>query len=197
MQYEHLPDIPEEFHNSETGAPFTNCLVCNCNLAEETMPYMIERAIRHYPEMELNNLVFEYAMCAKCIATMENELSTETRQAIMRFFGERFNAAERPAWQPPLEDEEAEPFACAEWIDRCAINGLPREELYEYTICARCIGDKVIPEMAPYMVSGQAQDELIELFSNRSLGFLDGFTDKYFTGPPELKELFKGRPILV
>ena len=198
MDYDKLPDIPKSFFNSETGAPFTNCLVCECSLMDETQPYSIERAIRHYPDLKLKSVVFEYALCAKCTSTMEKELSTETKMAIMQFFAQRFDYRSRPVWQPPTEeDEEPSPFHCDEWISDCAITDLPKSELFEYTLCARCIGDKIIPEVAPYMISGLAQDELIELFSNKSLGFLDDFTDRHFSGPPELKELFKGRPILV
>lgn len=197
MDYEKLPEIPKEFYNSETGAPFTNCLVCECNLQEETRPYSIERAIRHYPEMELKSVVFEHALCAGCMSTLEKELSDTTKAAIAKYFGEKFNYHSRPLWQPSEDEETPAPFNISEWTDTCSIKGLPKEELYEYTLCARCIGDRIIPEVAPYMISGQAQDDLIELFSNESLGFMDGFTDKYFSGPPELKELFKGRPILV
>lgn len=197
MDYEKLPEIPKEFYNSETGTPFTNCLVCECNLQEETRPYSIERAIRHYPEMELKSVVFEYALCGGCMSTLEKELSDSTKAAIAKYFGEKFNYHSRPSWQPSEDEETPAPFNISEWTDICSIKSLPKEELYEYTLCARCIGDRIIPEVAPYMISGQAQDDLIELFSNESLGFMDGFTDKYFSGPPELKELFKGRPILV
>lgn len=198
MDYEQLPDIPKDFYNSETGAPFSNCLVCECDLKKETQPYSIERAIRHYPEMELKNVVFEYAMCAKCMAQMEGELSDETKMAIMQYFAENFNYSSRPKWYRNELTIETEPrFNINDWISTCSIKGVSRDELFEYTLCARCIGDKIIPEVAPYMVSGLAQDDLIELFSNKSLGFFDDFTDKHFSGPPELKELFKGRPILV
>lgn len=198
MFFHDLPEIPEEFHNSETGVPFTNCMVCECDLMAETQPYSIERAIRHYPEMELKSVVFEYAMCAKCLQTLEKELSDETKQAIAGYFAENFRASERPTWSRMTEDEETQTeFTCSDWIDRCSIKNVERSELYEYSLYARCIGDRVIPDVAPYMISGLAQDDLIELFSNKSLGFMDDFTDKYFTGPPELKELFKGRPILV
>jgi hypothetical protein len=198
MNYDKLPDIPKDFFNSETGAPFSNCLVCECDLKQQNQPYSIERAIRHYPEIELKSVVFEYAMCAKCMAQMEKELSEETRMAIMQYFAENFNYSNRPTWQPNDEDDD-EPIAfnISDWISNCSIKAVSRTELYEYTLCARCIGDKIIPEIAPYMISGLAQDELIELFSNKSLGFLDDFTDRHFSGPPELKELFKGRPILV
>lgn len=198
MFFHDLPEIPEEFHNSETGAPFTHCMVCECELALETQPYSIERAIRHYPEMELKSVVFEYAMCAKCLHALEKDLSESTKQAIAGYFAEHFRAAERPTWTRLTSEEELQPdFTCSDWIDQCSIKGVERAELYEYSLYARCIGDRIIPDVAPYMISGLAQDDLIELFSNKSLGFMDDFTDKYFTGPPELKELFKGRPILV
>ncbi|MBP9153250.1 MAG: hypothetical protein KBF73_13270 [Flavobacteriales bacterium] len=198
MNYDKLPDIPKEFFNSETNQPFSNCLVCECNLMEESQPYAIERAIRHYPEMELKSVVFEYALCAKCISQMENDLSSETKMSIMKYFSENLDLSSRPKWQPAEdENEEAIPFDVSEWIDKCSVKGVPRSELYEYTLCARCIGGKIIPEVVPYMISGLAQDDLVDLFSNKSLGFLDDFTDKHFSGPPEFKELFKGRPILV
>jgi len=172
---------------------------------EESQPYAIERAIRHYPEMELKSVVFEYALCAKCIAQMENELSADTKMSIMQYFSQNLDFASRPQWKPATdvdEDENADSaeevlFDVNEWIDTCSVKGVSRSELYEYTLCARCIGGKIIPEVVPYMISGLAQDDLVELFSNKSLGFLDDFTDKHFSGPPELKELFKGRPILV
>ena len=199
MDYDKLPDIPKEFYNSETETPFSRCLVCECDLRQETQPYSIERAIRHYPEMELKSVVFEYAMCAKCMSQMESELSSETKMAIMQYFSEHFNYGNRPDWSPDSEGDELDKptFDISEWISKCSIKELPISGLYEYTLCARCIGDKIIPEVAPYMISGVAQDELIELFSNKSIGFLDDFTDRHFSGPPELKELFKGRPILV
>jgi len=198
MDYDRLPDIPKEFFNSETNRPFSNCLVCECDLMADSQPYAIERAIRHYPEMELKSVVFEYALCAKCISQMENELSDDTKMSIMQYFAQNLNLSLRPQWKPADDEgEEPAPFNVSEWIDACSVKGVPRSELYEYTLCARCIGGKIIPEVVPYMISGLAQDDLVDLFSNKSLGFLDDFTDKHFSGPPELKELFKGRPILV
>jgi hypothetical protein len=203
MDYDKLPDIPQPFFNSETNQPFSNCLVCECNLMEESQPYAIERAIRHYPEMELKSVVFEYALCAKCIAQTENELSGDTKMSIMQYFAQNLDLASRPQWKPAEEEGENSdpveevPFDVNKWIDTCSVKGVPRSELYEYTLCARCIGGKIIPEVVPYMISGLAQDDIVDLFSNKSLGFLDDFTDKHFSGPPELKELFKGRPILV
>lgn len=197
MNYEKLPSIPKEFFNSEINAPFTHCMICSADLMKETEPYSVERAIRNYPEMKLTNVVFEYALCAKCTSDMEKEISSETKLAIMTYFQQHFDYTSRPQWNPEEEEDVERPFDCNEWIGNCAVKGLPRQQLFEYSLYARCIGDRIIPEVVPYMISGQAQDDIIELFSNKSLGFMDDFTDKHFTGPPEFKELFKGRPILV
>ncbi len=194
MDYEQLPEIPETFFNSDTGKPFTHCMICECDLMEETQPYSVERAFRHYPDLKLDNVVFEYALCAKCTSDTEKEISRETMGAIMTYFSQHFNYAARPSWNP---NDEEHPFDCNEWIKNCAIKNLSKDDLFEYSLYARCIGNRIIPEVVPYMISGAAQDDLIELFSNKSLGFLDDFTDKHFSGPPELKELFKGKPILV
>ncbi len=195
MDYHELPEIPAEFYNSDTGVPFTECMVCQCDLIQEQEPYAVERAIRHYPELELDNVVFEYALCARCVGDMEREISKKTMLAIMGYFREHISYGQRPTWNP--EDAEHAVFNCEEWTGHCAVKGMPRKELFEYSLHARCIGDRIIPEVIPYMISGQAQDDLVGLFSNASLGFLDDFTDRHFSGPPELKELFKGRPILV
>ncbi len=198
MNQELLPPIPSEFHNSETGLPFHHCLVCECNLMAETQPYSIERAIRHYPEMKLKSVVFEYALCAQCMTNMENELSDMTKLAIKLFFSAKLDLRNRPKWEATFDENGVlQPFNVSEWIETCAVNSLPRKELYEYSLFARCIGDRIIPEVVPYMISGPAQDELIALFSKESLGFMNDFTDRHFSGPPELKELFKGRAILV
>lgn len=190
-----LPLIPKEFMNSDTGAPHTNCLMCNAVLAEEVQPYMIEKAVRYYPAVKLTNVVFEFAICAKCAKQTEQQLSTHTKEQLRQYFGTHFKMDMRPTWN--AEEAEEHPFNIGEWIDHCAIKNLKRSELHEYSIYARCIGDRIIPEMVPYMISGEAQDEMMQLFSNESLGFMDGFTDKYFSGPPEWKELFQGRPVLV
>jgi len=193
-QIDRFPAIPTVFCNSETGLPFGHCLVCDCKLQEQQFPYSVERAIRHYPEMGIDAVVFEYGICTPCVLQLDNQISTETKTAIIGYFQQHFNADARPEWDG--EDSE-HPFDVEEWIGTCAIKGYARHELHEYSLYAKCIGDRIIPQVVPYMICGEAQDEVVQLFSKKSLGFFDDFTDRYFTGPPELKELFKGRPILV
>lgn len=188
-----FPPIPSEFLNSDTGAPHSHCLMCSADLMSENQPYLIEKAVRHYPTVDLTTVAFEFAVCAGCAAKTEQQLSTSTRMQLQQYFHQHFRSDLRPDWDPQMQT----PFIIEEWIGQCAVKELPREGMTEYSIYARCIGDRIIPDTVPYMLSGQAQDELMQLFSNESIGFMDGFTDRYFSGPPEWKELFRGRPVLV
>ena len=50
----------------------------------------------------------------------------------------------------------------------------------------------------PYAIGPKAMDELTDLLSNKTLGEMDDFLGTYFTGPPEVNELFKPRrPVLL
>lgn len=178
-------------------------MMCRADLMSSPQPYVIERAIRHYPQMELDNVVFEYALCAQCMSGLEKELSRESMMRMATYMRENMDPAARPQWQPEELEEDEElappppPLDTERWVGTCAVKNTPAEQLTEYSMHARCLGDRIIPEVFPYMISGNAQDEIMELLSNKSLGFLDDFTDRHFSGPPELKELFKGRPVLV
>jgi hypothetical protein len=47
------------------------------------------------------------------------------------------------------------------------------------------------------MLGGRAMDSIMDLMSDHTLGFLDDFTGKHFTGPPEFSEWLKARPVFV
>lgn len=200
MDIDHLPEIPSIFYNSETKQPFTHCLICDCAVQEQADGYMIERAIRHYPEMQLENVIFEYAMCKSCVSKMQSELSDQTVLAISLYFMNAKRLKMRPDWTPERDEHNqviSPSFKVDEWVNECVIKGVPKADLTEYTVTASCIGNKIVPSILPYMVSGVAMDEMAEHISNESRGFFDDFTDRYFSGPPELKALLQGRPVLL
>ena len=47
------------------------------------------------------------------------------------------------------------------------------------------------------MISGEAADEVMQLLSNSTIDILNGFTDEFLGLPPEFKDLFKDKPMLV
>ena len=69
QEFEAIP-VPEEFHCSKTGSPFEKCLICESKLVDD-LPYLIEKSYRK------NEILFEYAMCYKCIEQFKSELSKD------------------------------------------------------------------------------------------------------------------------
>jgi hypothetical protein len=77
--------------------------------------------------------------------------------------------------------------------DRCVITGIPVAELDEYMIYGHFRGDKMVKSSMPYLLSGSVMDDVSDLLSNQTIDQLDDFMGKYFSGPPELEELWKSR----
>ncbi|MEN7548180.1 hypothetical protein AAG747_09685 [Rapidithrix thailandica] len=184
--------LPDTFYSSTHQQPISQCLVCEKSLLEEGTQYFIEKSVRKYPEYQAEDIVFEYAMCLSCAEKQRKELSTESLQKIEEFFSERVDFQSRS--QEFLEKSGTE---VAPWLARCVITNKPLEELEEYTLHAHCQGGNLLFTFMPYMISGEAMDEIADLLSEQTLGEIDRFTGKYFTGPPEVSEILKKRRLIL
>ena len=51
-------------------------------------------------------------------------------------------------------------------------------------------------EAMPYVLSAEVLEELAEQLSASTKDEMDDFRETYLGGPPELEELFKGRPVV-
>lgn len=185
-------DIPAVFHSSATGTLFTRCVTCECNLLEPDTHYVIEKAVRRYPGFAAQDTVFEYAMCIPCYETMQQAMSRESLQRVQSFFQHRVNLeARREALysRPALQIDD--------WLDRCLVTGAPRESLDEYQIFCQCSGENLLYTDLPYLIGGPSVDEVADLLSNRTLGEIDGFMDRYFGLPPELRKKLMDRPLVM
>lgn len=187
-------DIPAVFYSSETGEPFTNCKVCDKYLLDDSTEYFIEKSYRKYKGYKAEDVVFEFAICAKCHEEMSNQLSKESRAAMQKYMTERvdfeeravktfLNSATNPDW----------------WKENCAVTGEPITDLEEYQVVGNFMGANNRAGALPMVVGGKAMDEMAELLSNETLDFLDGFTQTYLGPPPEFEDLLKPRrrPVLI
>jgi hypothetical protein len=52
-------------------------------------------------------------------------------------------------------------------------------------------------DIFPYAISGTAMEEVNELISEKTRDILDDFIGQHFSGPPEVAEILKRRPVLV
>ena len=83
---EHLGPIPPEFFCFETHSPFTNCLVCDKDLSKGDIDYFVEKAIKNYPDHDVADVVYEYAMCWNCVQQMNGQMSEDSMQNIQNYF---------------------------------------------------------------------------------------------------------------
>ncbi len=179
--------IPEEFYNSETNQPFQACMMCNLPLADKQ--YVVEKAIKNYPSLGTKEIIFEYAMCLECASKMHMELSEESRNRIENFMKEHLKNKAHP-------QSESQPDI-NKLLNQCIVNETDVNQSAEYSIYAMCNGANMTINEFPYALSGEVQDEIMQLLSAKSLGILDDFIGNHFTGPPEVREILRRRPVFI
>lgn len=179
---EHLyQDIPEEFYSFETKSPFERCIECEKYLLDGE-EYVIEKAIKRYDGYSATDTVFDYAICIRCAEKMRQEFSRESLQRIDAYFGDHFNFMNISRFNPK-EDLKME-----ECLSKCMIKDIPQDKTREYQIYAFCKGNKLLKSVPPYMVSGEAIDEILPLLSQPTTDFLNGFFNKHFGPDPALMQ---------
>lgn len=175
-------EIDERFKNQQDLDAFKHCLVCQKELIESNSAYFIERIFRRVDKLDVNEAIFEYAMCEPCAHALRKDLSKESLENIENYFTQNLNR----------HGAQAARFG----TEKCLMTGAPISNAKEYSIHAHCKGSKMIHSIFPYAISDAAMDEMSELLSNETLDILDNFKGKYFTGPPEVAELLNPKRLL-
>jgi len=182
--------IPKIFHKADGGL-LSECIMCNRNLLSPAQDYLIEKAVRVYPEVKKSEVIIEYAMCMPCAEAMRNELSAESKQRIEAYFAQHVNLKKREVLLKPKKA----PFK--NWIGHCLVKDTPINKSIEYSIYAHGFGKKMVYDFFPYSISGEVMEEVSNLLSVKTREVLDDFIGKHFSGPPEIAEILKRRPVLV
>lgn len=177
--------IPKLFYSTDTDQPFSNCISCNKFLLSPNNPYVIEKAIKQYPEFKTTDVIFEYAMCMDCYQSIHQSLSLESKTNIENYFSKNVNLSER---RKSLLNNEA--LSVEDWVSECVIKGTPVSQLTEYQIACQCDGEYLLFTHLPFVIGNTALDEMAQLLSNKTIGEINGFKDKFFTPDPDLKKLF-------
>ena len=174
------PNIPNEFYNFDSGQPFSTCLVCNESLLDPPKQYMVEKTIRRYPEMDHEDIIYEYAICLECIMKQQEFISEESKQSIAQYMSNVKVTGE-----------------VDELPRQCVIHGTSKEEMREYMIQGLFFGDTQNTQM-PYILLGEkAINEIQEVLSQKTRDGMDGFMDKYYGGPPEFREMLRERKTVI
>ena len=177
--------IPKLFYSTETEKPFSHCISCDKYLLQSQSPYVIEKAIKQYPEYKTTDVIFEYAMCMDCYLNINESLSTESKTSIEKYFIENVDLNERRKSLIKNQDLSIE-----KWTSSCIIKGTPIKELTEYQIACQCDGEYLLFTNMPFIIGNLALDEMMQLLSNKTIGEIRGFYDKFFSPDPDIKKLF-------
>ncbi|MFH2142486.1 MAG: hypothetical protein ABIJ97_08700 [Bacteroidota bacterium] len=180
-------EIPKVFKSFISEELFTHCINCGKYLLDQDVHYLIEKAIYQ------GNVEFEHAICIDCATEMRGYMSEESTKAINDFFEKNFNQIER---MQKLFSENESP-SLEKWMEKCAISHQPIENLSEYQIFAHCNGTKLIYSVMPFIISGEITEKLSELLSKKTREELDDYMEKHFDLPPEMKEIFIRKKILI
>jgi hypothetical protein len=180
------PEIPARYYSDETSQPFDSCLVCGRYLLDAGVSYLIEKSYRN-TSLRQNEVLFEYAICMECAMKFHEALSTETRERIQQYLLQSGLSVN-------MRKNEEEMVAAP---THCQIKNTPLESSAEFQVVVHCQGRSLVSDVPPFAVGTEAMDEMAALFSPKSRDEMDGFIGQYFTGPPEVAEILRRRPVMV
>jgi hypothetical protein len=139
------------------------------------------------------SLVFEFAYCLDCLDQMRAEFSIESKQKLDSYFVKNSDLEKR---QTGLTANNL--FDVDLWLQNCIVKNESIDEVEEFQILALCEGGDMLYHYFPYMICGNAMEEVANLLSNKTLDMLNDFLIDNIDVPPELEEIFKSKkPILL
>lgn len=180
-----MQEIPPEFYDSDSGKPFTNCKVCEGELLFNGKSYFIEKVVKRYPQLNTQEVLFEYAICYDCAMQFQQKLSSASRKSVEAFFQEQMRNRGKDSSSTEIS------------TGHCLVSGATKEEAQEYQIVAQARG-AYLYLTPPFMISGPVLEQINELLSPETRDELDRFKGDNFGWPPELAKAFgRGNLMLV
>lgn len=82
-------------------------------------------------------------------------------------------------------------------LDACVLSKKPRERCEEYQIYAECDGGDLLFTYLPYMICGDAIEELIRLLSKKTRDAIDDFAGRHLGMPPDFADAPTDRRLLI
>jgi len=176
--------IPSLFFNTVKDLPFSNCSKCNRFLLDESVEYMIEKVL--VP----NDVLYEFAICSKCIISLQQEISKESLHNMQQFSEKELNNSIQTINHLVNEDYNT--------IKKKLSIQTPKLSYENCNIMAFFKGTNLMEGYPAVCVSTQALENMQEILSKKTKDSFDDFMDFIGDVPPGLEELFKTRkPVFV
>ena len=183
IHYPKRGPIDKVFYPFDSEEPFGLCTMCQTQFGEDT-EFLVEKAVKG------SDVIFEIAMCLPCAEEMRNQLSTDSMQRIEAYMSKvNFEKRAEQFIENPSENIN-------DFIGKCVVSNQVIDKNEEYQIYAYCQGKEMVYSALPYAISGEVMEEIQELLSPETKQEMDDFMDQYLI-PDDLRDLLKGRPVLI
>ena len=180
--------IPKIFESVEHDGPFTRCLKCGSHLIDSGQQYVIEKVMRG------SEPIIELAMCLNCRNDEGTRMSADSAKSIRSYFEERVDFGRRLI---DLAVRGHDTDSLDAWLDHCLFSGAELDGMREYQVVALCQGDHVLRDFFPIMISGTAIEEISDLLSDETRGWMDDFIGDNFGMPSEFCDSPGFSPVLI
>lgn len=176
--------IPATFHSFEQEGPFRHCQICRQDLVQERLLYAIEKVYRG------EEVILEHAICVGCMQAMQERYSEDSLAAIEQYQSQIDLETIREHYLAGNELDAS--------LGRCAVKGHSRADLEHYHLYAFCEGDNLFLVQPPFMISGEAVEEMQELLSPETRDEMDRYTRDHLNTFPDLDKILNGpRTLLI
>lgn len=176
--------IPRLFFDTVKDLPFSNCSKCNVFLLDDNIEYMIEKVL--VP----NDVLYEFAICSRCIMSIQKEISKESLQNMQQFNEYELNKRIQKINHLVNKDFET--------IKKELSDEHPGLSYENCNVMAFFKGRNLVDDYPAVCVSTQALEKMQDVLSKKTKDSFDDFMDFIGDVPPGLEELFKTRkPVLV
>lgn len=183
--------ITDVLKNSLNGDYLQTCIHCKTKVLENNTTYSIEKVIKRFPSLDVEETLFEYCLCSNCGSQAWTELSEHSRQSMLHYF----NSKQDRLTQHLEKLQEA--TALEDCFQHCLFTDIPKNQTETYQLIAHCRGTDVLLYKGAFMISDKAAEILTDLLSTETKEFLDDFIDDNFGLPPELKDHLKDTPLFM
>jgi len=169
-----LPGIPKIMQSVEKRGLFEYCLECEKHLLNDNVHYIIEKAFTD------KEVIFELAMCSECYMSYYESLSLISRGKLEEHFAENIGDLGR------ISVIERYGYDFEKWTENCIVKDIQENETEFRQVCVHCLGENLVYDIMPFMLSDAALEDLYPLLSKQTKDEIERFKDRFFGFPPEL-----------
>lgn len=175
--------VPSFFMKYDTGLPFDQCSLCE-NSLETQNRYIVEKVFKQNRLLYTSEIVHEYAVCWDCTQSAGQEVSDESRQAIMNLFRE--HQAHVMMKADFLHEQEL--YAMKSWVEKCSLTGKEIRLCDEYAVSGIIENGRLVYDYSPMVVSDTFMQKLQGVLSKETKEAFDDLSEQILDGAPSLED---------